>query len=105
VLPELIHVLDDRDFPRVQSHAAAALVNFCEAVSKEHIEPYLDIIFEKLLVLLNSPKTYLKEQAITTIATVADSAEDKFVKVLQPYHVPFFHTESFDSIIALSCQS
>ncbi|KAF9129600.1 hypothetical protein BGW39_004001 [Mortierella sp. 14UC] len=62
VLTNLIPVMDDAPFPRVRAHAAAALVNFCEAS------------------LLNTGTTYVQEQAITTIATVADSAEDRFVK-------------------------
>lgn len=56
------------------------MVNFCQEVNKESIAPYLPAIFEKLLILLNTGKTYVQEQAITTIATVADSAGDNFVK-------------------------
>jgi importin-5 len=68
--------------PRVQAHAAAALVNFCEAIGSDDgiIEPYLDGILERLLGLLRSPKRYVQEQAVTTIATVADAAETKFVQ-------------------------
>ncbi|RKO92447.1 armadillo-type protein [Blyttiomyces helicus] len=80
ILTNLIPVMDDTRFPRVQAHVAAALVNFSEEVEKFTIAPFLDQIFEKLLILLNTGKTYVQEQAITTIATVADSAEDKFVK-------------------------
>ncbi|KAG2182508.1 hypothetical protein INT43_007439 [Umbelopsis isabellina] len=79
VLSSLIPVMEDSE-PRVQAHAAAALVNFCEEVDKAVLDPYLDPLFERLLVLLNTSKTYVQEQAITTIATVADSAEDKFIK-------------------------
>jgi hypothetical protein len=49
----------------------------------------LDTIFERLLVLLNSGRTYVQEQAITSIATVADSAEERFVKVMD-YFKPIF---------------
>ncbi|KAG0205651.1 hypothetical protein BGX28_002767 [Mortierella sp. GBA30] len=80
VLTNLIPVMDDAPFPRVQAHAAAALVNFCEAAEKRTLEPYLDAIFERLLSLLNTGTTYVQEQAITTIATVADSSEERFVK-------------------------
>ncbi|RUS25813.1 importin subunit beta-3, partial [Jimgerdemannia flammicorona] len=80
VLTHLIPVMDDNANPRVQAHAAAALVNFCENVDKTTLAPYLDTIFDRLHVLLNTSKVYVQEQAITTIATVADSAEDKFVK-------------------------
>lgn len=80
ILTNLIPVMDDAPFPRVRAHAAAALVNFCEAAEKRTLEPYLDAIFERLLSLLNTGTTYVQEQAITTIATVADSAEERFVK-------------------------
>ncbi|KAG0362852.1 importin subunit beta-3 [Gamsiella multidivaricata] len=80
ILTNLIPVMDDAPYPRVRAHAAAALVNFCEAAEKRILEPYLDAIFERLLSLLNTGTTYVQEQAITTIATVADSAEERFVK-------------------------
>ncbi|KAL1918162.1 uncharacterized protein VTP21DRAFT_3428 [Calcarisporiella thermophila] len=80
VLSGLVPVMDDAINPRVQAHSAAAMVNFCEAADKAVLSPYLDAIFERLLLLLNNTKTYVQEQAITTIATVADSAEDAFVR-------------------------
>lgn len=64
---------------RVQSHAAAALVNFCEEAEKHVIEPYLDDLLKRLLNLLhNDQKRYVQEQALSTIATIADSAEAAF---------------------------
>jgi hypothetical protein len=81
IMHALVPLLDTPE-SRVQAHAAAALVNFCEAIGSEDeiIEPYLDGILERLLGLLRSPKRYVQEQAITTIATVADAAAEKFVK-------------------------
>ncbi|KAI8992324.1 armadillo-type protein [Pilobolus umbonatus] len=79
VVTALLPVMEDPQ-PRIQAHAAAAMVNFCEEADKKILDPYLDPIFEHLLVLLNTNKTYVQEQAITTIATVADAAEDKFIK-------------------------
>lgn len=81
VLPALISKLTQKLVPRVQSHAAAALVNFSEAASKEILEPYLDDLLNNLLGLLNSsPKRYVQEQVLTTIAIIADAAESKFIK-------------------------
>ncbi|KAJ3033961.1 hypothetical protein HDV00_005623 [Rhizophlyctis rosea] len=80
VLGSLVPVMDDAQNPRVQAHAAAALVNFCEELSAGAIAPYLDEIFRRLMALLRSPKLFVQEQAITTIATVADAAEKGFVK-------------------------
>ena len=65
---------------RVAAHAAAAFVNFCEDADQESLEPYLDPILQRLHGLLSRPQKYVQEQAITTIATVADAAETKFIK-------------------------
>jgi len=79
VLPNLIPTLESPE-PRVASHAAAALVNFCEEAERDTLEPYLDDLLNHLLVLLQSPKRFVQEQSLSTIATVADSAESKFGK-------------------------
>ncbi|KAJ0273067.1 hypothetical protein COL922a_014612, partial [Colletotrichum nupharicola] len=64
--------------PRVQAHAAAALVNFCEEAERKILEPYLADLLQHLLQLLRSEKRYVQEQALSTIATIADSAETAF---------------------------
>ncbi|KAI0077247.1 ARM repeat-containing protein [Panus rudis PR-1116 ss-1] len=86
LLTALIHTLEAPE-PRVHSHAAAALINFCEGVEREVLLPYLDPIVERLLKLLNpgasggpQPKRYVQEQAITTLAMVADASEATFAK-------------------------
>jgi hypothetical protein len=72
---------------RVHAHAAAALINFCEGVEREILLPYLDPIVERLLKLLNpggdqaAVKRYVQEQAVTTLAMVADASEGGFAKV------------------------
>ena len=75
-------------FFRVHAHAAAALINFCEGVERDTLLPYLDPIVERLLKLLNPSqdgsrptKRYVQEQAVTTLAMVADASETTFAKV------------------------
>ncbi|KAL0577237.1 importin subunit beta-3 [Marasmius crinis-equi] len=89
----LIPTLED-PIPRVHAHAAAALINFCEGVARDTLLPYLDPIVERLLRLLGvgvgaaegtagaggGVKRYVQEQAITTLAMVADASEGGFVK-------------------------
>lgn len=82
----LIPTLDAPE-PRVHAHAAAALINFCEGVARDTLIPYLDPIVERLLRLLNPSgdsgrvvKRYVQEQAITTLAMVADASEATFAK-------------------------
>ena len=78
VLTNIIPVLAHKE-PRVQAHAAAALVNFCEEAEKAILEPYLTDLLNSLVTLLNtSDKRYVQEQALSTIATIADSAETAF---------------------------
>ncbi|KAF9472591.1 ARM repeat-containing protein [Pholiota conissans] len=81
----LIPALEDPE-PRVHAHAASALINFCEGVERDTLLPYLDPIVERLLKLLNPPgdpalvRRYVQEQAITTLAMVADASEVTFAK-------------------------
>ncbi|KAF4620286.1 hypothetical protein D9613_001263 [Agrocybe pediades] len=81
----LIPALEDPE-PRVHAHAASALINFCEGVERVALLPYLDPIVERLLKLLNPPpevanaRRYVQEQAITTLAMVADASEVTFAK-------------------------
>lgn len=56
------------------------MVNFCEETEKDILEPYLDDLIHRLLSLLSNDKRYVQEQALSTIATVADSAETAFAR-------------------------
>jgi hypothetical protein len=79
VLEALIPVLASPE-ARVKSHAAAALVNFCEEAKKSVLEPHLDNLLSHLFQLLQNDKRYVQEQALSTIATIADAAEAAFAK-------------------------
>lgn len=88
VLPALVGVMADGDggkdgqsgqgSARVQSHAAAAVINFCDEASPTIMAPYLDTLLGQLMALLQSPRLMTQEQAVTAIAAVADAAETQF---------------------------
>jgi len=86
VIPGLLHLMDDNANPRVQAHAGAALVNFSEECPKVILTSYLDGIMSKLETILSSKFNELVEkgnklvleQVVTTIASVADTSEEKF---------------------------
>ncbi|CAN8065208.1 unnamed protein product [Agarophyton chilense] len=82
IVKALITVMDDKNNPRVQSHSAAAVINFCDEATPEVIAPYLDQLLGKLQTLLNANHRITQEQAVTAIAAVADAAEEHFV----PYY-------------------
>lgn len=86
ILPALAAVMDDKDNPRVQSHAASALINFAEHCTPELIAPYMDPLVAKLFSLLQTNKTIVQEQAVTAIAALADCAESHFAKVQNLSH-------------------
>lgn len=83
LLPAVCAVMDDAS-PRVQSHAASALINFCERCQRETLAPYLEPLLAKLLVLLQRNVRHVQEQAVTAVASIADVAADDFA--------PFYDT-------------
>ena len=48
IVPALLFALDDFPNPRVQTHAGAALVNFCEHCPKDTLSMYLQPILGNL---------------------------------------------------------
>ncbi|XP_073520272.1 importin-5 [Phyllobates terribilis] len=90
VIASLLQTMDDQANPRVQAHAAAALINFTEDCPKSLLVPYLDnlvkhlhsIMVVKLQELIQKGTKLVLEQVVTSIASVADTAEEKFV----PYY-------------------
>ncbi|KAG9329037.1 hypothetical protein JZ751_008339 [Albula glossodonta] len=90
VISALLQTMEDQTNPRVQAHAAAALINFTEDCPKALLIPYLDnlvqhlhvIMVAKLQELIQKGTKLVLEQVVTSIASVADTAEEKFV----PYY-------------------
>ncbi|CAG9576082.1 unnamed protein product [Danaus chrysippus] len=88
VVPGLLMVLEDNAHPRVQAHAAAALVNFSEDCPKQILTQYLGPLMGKLEAILTakfkelveSGTKLVLEQIVTTIASVADTVEKEFVE-------------------------
>ncbi|KAJ6430753.1 hypothetical protein OIU84_018296 [Salix udensis] len=88
VLPALAAAMDDFQNPRVQAHAASAVLNFSENCTPEILTPYLDGVVGKLLVLLQNGKQMVQEGALTALASVADSSQEHFQKyydAVMPY--------------------
>ncbi|KAG6595497.1 importin-5-like [Cucurbita moschata] len=88
VVPALAGAMDDFQNPRVQAHAASAVLNFSENCTPNILTPYLDGIVSKLLVLLQNGKQMVQEGALTALASVADSSQEHFQKyydAVMPY--------------------
>jgi hypothetical protein len=72
--------LQDFSAPRVQAHASAAVVNFSEGCEPDLMAPYLDTLISQLVALLQRGKKLVQEGALTALASVADCAQEAFVK-------------------------
>ena len=82
VLAGLNAAMDDFDNPRIQAHAAAAVINFADNCDKHVLLPYLDGLLSKLAGLLIGGRRRVQEQALTAIAAVAKCAHECF----RPYY-------------------
>lgn len=71
----LIHLMGPQEEPRVQAHAASAVVNFCEHLDGNIVGLYLKALTDRFLVLLNSPNQLVVEGGLTAMSAVTDSAE------------------------------
>ena len=54
--------MEDRGQSRVQSHAASAVINFCEHATKPMLTPYLGLLLRQLALLIQSSKRTVQEQ-------------------------------------------
>eukprot|EP01097_Dermamoeba_algensis_P002108 TRINITY_DN1837_c0_g3_i1.p1 TRINITY_DN1837_c0_g3~~TRINITY_DN1837_c0_g3_i1.p1 ORF type:complete len:1076 (-),score=326.43 TRINITY_DN1837_c0_g3_i1:39-3266(-) len=91
IIPALAAIMDDKSFPKVQAHAACALINFCENCKPKILEPYLDGIVQRLTQLLQFGQKMVQEQAITAIAAVAECSKETFIKYYDMI-MPFLKT-------------
>ncbi|GFY98998.1 ARM repeat superfamily protein [Actinidia rufa] len=80
LLPALAAAMDDFQNPRVQAHAASAVLNFSENCTPVILTHYLDGIVSKLLILLQNGKQMVQEGALTALASIADSSQEHFQK-------------------------
>ncbi len=60
IVPALTEVMKDFNEPRVQAHAAAAIVNFSENCDEEILTGYLDNLITQLLGLLQNGQKLVK---------------------------------------------
>jgi hypothetical protein len=76
IVPALTEVMKDFNEPRVQAHAAAAIVNFSENCDEEILTGYLDNLIMQLLGLLQNGQKLVKVSSELTanygIANVLD---------------------------------
>ena len=70
----LIQLMGPEEEPRVQAHAASAVVNFCEHLDGNIMGLYLDTLTQRFQALLSSPNQLVVEGGLTALSSVTDSA-------------------------------
>ena len=73
--------------PRVQAHAASAIINFTDECTPEILAPFLKSLLEKLHNLLRAA-CIVQEQVVTAIASIADCVGLEFLPYYD-YFMPF----------------
>lgn len=87
-LENLVGLLLNSPHVKVQSHAAAALVNFSEGIDQNKLKPFLNDLIGRLIFLLqNSKDKELQEQLLATIAAFASAAGRAFIPFLDALNV------------------
>lgn len=81
-LPVLMNSLDDQ-VPRVQSHACACLTNFSENASKEILLPQMQVLSQKLCILIKDGISMTKENATTALGSVVEKIGEEFTPYFQ----------------------
>ncbi|XP_059309488.1 uncharacterized protein LOC132060469 [Lycium ferocissimum] len=76
LLPALIEVLDDFDYPRLQTRATSTKLLFSHNCSADVLKPYLHKIVSKLVGFLQRGMTMMKEAAMETLASLAISSKE-----------------------------
>ena len=77
LLGPMVAAIDD-SVPRVQSHACAALTNFLEHVSTDIAMEVSPILLPKLIKIIREGISLSKENAMTCISSIAESAKQQF---------------------------
>lgn len=77
ILPALVNSLSD-SVPRVQAHTCAALTNFLENTDKEIAALYSQGLLEKLKQIVETGISLIKENGVTTIASLAEAMKEDF---------------------------
>lgn len=82
VIPILINLLND-SVQHVVGHNLSALTNIVESCSTEAIKPYITQILEPCINFLGNACSFVKENALTLISTVAKNSAKNFIPYWQ----------------------
>lgn len=69
MISALLQTMEDQSNPRVQAHAAAALINFTEDCPKSLLIPYLDSLVQHLHVIMVAKLQEVNQSPGTSCST------------------------------------
>jgi len=80
ILNGFMQLMEDTQNPRVQAHAAAALINFTEPCESDVLKNHLEPLLIALAKLLQGGARNVQEQVITAVAGLAENSKENFKK-------------------------
>jgi importin-5 len=89
ILFPVIAAMDDEN-GRVQAHAVAVIVNFCEYINDSLLSPYLNPLLQKMSELLTRSHLLVIENTLIAISSVADAVKEHFAPVRHIF-TPQYH--------------
>ena len=85
LMPRLLQQLESETVPKVQSHACACIVNWCENLDPLELAPYINRMMTAIGLCISNGAVVVQEQALVSLAAVADCSQEKFL----PYYDAF----------------
>ncbi|KAG5598235.1 hypothetical protein H5410_029605 [Solanum commersonii] len=108
LLPALIEVLDDFDYPTLQTRAASVIRLFSRNCRADDLKLYLHKIVSKLVRFLQRGLAMMKEAALETLASVAISSQEDSAYIYDsiiPYLKVILETATKDTSRTLLAKS
>lgn len=97
-MPCILRCLSDFSIPRIQSHTAAALINYIDQCDVQILELYMEPLLGCLFSMLQDGSQHVREQAVTAVATIADCSRELFLRFYATF-MPVLKT------ILIECES
>ncbi|XP_024018045.1 importin-5 [Morus notabilis] len=108
ILPALGSLVGDSLSPTLQVQAAMAFVSFCKGCEPDHLEPFLEGLVKRLLIVCQSQHQVVQEWGFAALASVANSSQSKFSRLYDPTmaclkDILLKNTENSTKLICAKC--
>ena len=87
-LNAIVQLMGDQHNPRLQSMAAAAIINWCDHCTLRDLKPFADLLCQRLLQLLQCGNALVEESCVTAVSSISDVLTLDFKKYYPSFSGP-----------------